>query len=348
MKHIDAPRSTRLSGLGRIVAITLFALACVSIPGIARALPAQDLPSGTPTLPSPTSWPLSPRPEVLQGFDLPDEKWGAGNRGLDLVAAQGDPVLAVADGTVSFAGQIGGRGVVVVTHGAVRTTYTPVAVEVSTGQPVARGTRLGTVAGQHCAATSCLHLGLLHGEEYLDPALLFRTAAGAVPTGPVRLVPNSVLDQVRQRAAERAAAAAAAIAAGATGQHGFLLPASGPVTSPYGMRQHPVTGVFKLHDGTDIGAACGTPLVAAAAGTVTTVDLNPALGRRVIIDHGTVDGHHVVTAVNHASDQTVTVGEQVAAGQLIGHVGSTGLSTGCHLHLMLWLDGQLTDPLTWF
>lgn len=308
-------------------------------PSAALALPGIS----PPVLPTPASWPLDPQPRVLQGFRPPSDPWGAGNRGLDLAAADGDPVRAVADGTVTFAGSIGGAGVVVVDHGQVRTTYTPVAVVVRAGERVARGSRLGTVAGRHCEVQVCLHLGLLHGADYLDPALLFVTAA-APPVGPVRLLPADVVAQIRQRAAERAAAARSA----GTGRHGFVLPAAGPITSPYGMRTHPVTGVHKLHDGTDIGAACGAALVAAAAGTVVTVDVHPALGRRVVIDHGVVDGRHVVVGLNHAADQVVTAGQPVAAGQLVGHVGSTGLSTGCHLHLMVWLDGQLVDPMTWF
>ena len=298
-----------------------------------------------PPLPSPALWPLSPAPQVIRGFDPPDEPWGSGNRGLDLAAADGAPVLAVAAGTISFAGQVGGHEVVVVDHGEVRTTYTPVASGRAVGEQVGPGDRIGTVAGSHCTDTGCLHLGLVAGDTYLDPMLLFGPDTGAAePTGPVRLLPADAVRLARERAAQRRRLGTLA----PTGEHGFVLPVAGPVTSGFGLRTHPVTGARSLHDGTDIAAACGTPLVAPYPGTVVTVDEHPALGLRVVIDHGTIDGHTVRTGLNHLSAQQVRPGDQLTAGQVVGRVGSTGLSTGCHLHLMVWLDGTVADPMAWF
>ncbi len=315
----------------RILVVALLVLAqVVLVAPTARAGPA---------LPSPTSWPLPGAPLVLRGFEPPEEAWGSGNRGLDLAATAGSSVHAVATGTVTFAGQVGGRPVVVVTHGAVRTTYVPVRPEVAVGDRVRPGDRLGVLEGSHCADQPCLHLGLLAGDTYLDPMELFTTDDSRTPRigdGPVRLMPGSVAEQLRERIRSR------------TGGHGFLLPVDGPITSRYGMRTHPVTGEVKLHDGTDFAAPCGTAVAAPADGVVTAVEYDFALGQRIVIDHGHVDGSHIQTALNHLSSQNVTRGQRVTAGQRVGAVGSTGYSTGCHLHLMVWQDGWLIDPLDWF
>jgi murein DD-endopeptidase MepM/ murein hydrolase activator NlpD len=130
-------------------------------------------------------WPLSPEPEVVAGFDPPAEEWGAGHRGVDLLGAPGQPVLAALPGEVSFAGSLAGRGVVVVDHGPTRTTYEPVAASVAVGDAVAAGTPIGTLqaGGSHCPPRACLHWGWIEGAEtYLDPLRL-------VGGGPVRLLP---------------------------------------------------------------------------------------------------------------------------------------------------------------
>ena len=67
-----------------------------------------------------------------------------------------------------------------------------------------------------------------------------------------------------------------------------------------------------------------------------------------MIDHGYVRGRYVTTGYNHAIRYTVSVGERVRKGEVIGYVGSTGYSTGCHLHLMVWLDGSVVNPMRWF
>lgn len=129
----------------------------------------------------------------------------------------------------------------------------------------------------------------------------------------------------------------------------FDFPVDAPITSPYGMRFHPVLHVWKLHDGTDFGAACGAPIRAPRAGKVVEEYWNDAYGNRLMIDHGLVGGHYVTTGYNHAIRYTVSVGQHVSRGQVIGYVGTTGWSTGCHLHLMTWTDGTKTNPMArWF
>lgn len=130
---------------------------------------------------------------------------------------------------------------------------------------------------------------------------------------------------------------------------GFVRPVQGRLTSSYGMRLHPVLGYRKLHDGTDFGAACGTPIRAAASGVVTQRYYNAGYGHRLMIDHGRVNGSYVTTGYNHATHYIVGVGTRVTQGQTIGYVGTTGYSTGCHLHLMVWENGRVVNPMArWF
>jgi len=123
---------------------------------------------------------------------------------------------------------------------------------------------------------------------------------------------------------------------------------AGAITSAFGMRFHPVLRRWKLHDGTDFRAACGAPIRAPYAGTVVSASYSGAYGHRLLLGHGSVDGYVVTTSYNHATRYVVGPGDPVGRGQLLGYVGSTGYSTGCHLHLMVWLDGRLVDPMTWF
>ncbi|HET9559849.1 MAG TPA: peptidoglycan DD-metalloendopeptidase family protein [Actinomycetota bacterium] len=129
-------------------------------------------------------WPLRPTPEVVAGFDPPDAPWGSGHRGVDLLGSPGQAVRAALAGTVSFAGVLAGRGVVVVVHGDNRTTYEPVEATVPVGQGVGRGEVIGHLqaAASHCPPRVCLHWGWLRGPTYLDPLDL-------VGTGPIRLLP---------------------------------------------------------------------------------------------------------------------------------------------------------------
>ncbi len=131
-------------------------------------------------------WPLAPEPEVVAGFDPPDSPYAAGHRGVDLSGNPGQRVRSALPGTVTYAGALAGRGVVVVDHGPTRTTYEPVAATVSVGDHVSAGHRLGSLQliGSHCFPRACLHWGWIRraDETYLDPLRL-------VGEGPVRLLP---------------------------------------------------------------------------------------------------------------------------------------------------------------
>ncbi|HEY3869368.1 MAG TPA: peptidoglycan DD-metalloendopeptidase family protein [Actinocrinis sp.] len=148
---------------------------------------AADRAPGPPEQQVPTwSWPLSVRdgkpPPVVRPFRPPARRWLPGHRGVDLAAPPGAAVLAAGAGTVAFAGTLFGEGVVVVSHGGVRTSYEPVAAGVHTGQRVARGDLLGTLATDSLPRAdpggqgTVLHWGLLTGRghtvRYYDPLLL--------------------------------------------------------------------------------------------------------------------------------------------------------------------------------
>lgn len=129
-------------------------------------------------------WPLQPPPQVGRGFEPPTSPYGVGHRGVDLRGRVGQAVLATADGVVQFAGLVAGKGVVVVAHGAERSTYQPVSPVVRQHEQVSAGQLLGhlQLGGSHCWPDSCLHLGRVAGETYLDPLAL-------LGGGPVRLLP---------------------------------------------------------------------------------------------------------------------------------------------------------------
>ncbi|MEP6525928.1 MAG: peptidoglycan DD-metalloendopeptidase family protein [Nocardioidaceae bacterium] len=129
---------------------------------------------------------------------------------------------------------------------------------------------------------------------------------------------------------------------------GFLsYPVNGPITSPYGMRMHPILHIWELHDGTDFGVGCHTPIRAAASGTVIEMYYNAGYGNRLIMDNGVVDGINLATSYNHMSGYSAYVGQSVNRGEVIGYVGETGYATGCHLHFMVYENGATVDPMTW-
>ena len=271
---------------------------------------------------------------VVRGFDPPDQPWLTGHRGVDLAGTPGQVVVAAMDGVVSFAGMVVDRPVISIRHGDLTTTYEPVEAQVSPGDDVVAGEPIGRLlAGHPCPAEACLHWGLRRGDTYLDPLSL-------LSGGEVRLIAAQDMETVRAHAAELARFGSG----GAVSPAGLITPVTGVITSPYGMRIHPIEQVWRFHDGLDIGADCGSPIRAAAAGRVTESYYSSSYGNRLIIDHGVVNGHVLVTSYNHAQGYDVAVGSFVQQGQVIGWVGTTGDSTGCHLHFQTWVDGDLTDP----
>ena len=127
----------------------------------------------------------------------------------------------------------------------------------------------------------------------------------------------------------------------------FLWPTAGGVGSKYGMRLHPILRYYRMHDGVDIGGKCGANIYAAQSGVVTKAEsgYNGGSGNNVYIDHGDINGTRVTTGYLHMLNFSVSVGDRVDKGDLIGHVGNTGLSTACHLHLTLKKNGSSANPL---
>ncbi len=149
-------------------------------------------------------------------------------------------------------------------------------------------------------------------------------------------------------AARRAAAKHAH--AGYHGPSGGLLmhPVNGPVTSPFGWREHPIYHYWGLHDGTDFGAGCHQPLWAVANGTVMSEYYSSVWGNRLYLNLGMVNGKNVTVIYNHLSGYRAHTGDHVGRGQLVGWVGTTGWSTGCHLHFTVMVNGTPVDPMNWF
>ncbi len=128
---------------------------------------------------------------------------------------------------------------------------------------------------------------------------------------------------------------------------GFLSsPSGGWVSSEFGMRYHPILHYWRLHAGRDYAADCGQPVWAAAPGTVISSTWGGGYGNRIIIDHGIVHGVNLTTTYNHLSSYAVQSG-RVSRGQVVGYVGTTGSSTGCHLHFETYEDGTPKDPRRW-
>ena len=144
----------------------------------------------------------------------------------------------------------------------------------------------------------------------------------------------------------------AAASGGGASSAGDILrwPADGywNVTSSYGVRIHPITGGRKMHYGVDIGVPCGVPQRAAAAGTVSYAGWYGSGGNTVAINHGWIGGASWLTRYMHYSSIAVSYGQYVQKGQIIGYTGTTGGSTGCHMHFEVWRNGSTINPMSMF
>ena len=164
---------------------------------------------------------------------------------------------------------------------------------------------------------------------------------------------QAIAEMLRQRAADRAAQAAAAAAQAASGGGGgsdyyqpvsgsgaMIWPVNGVVTSPYGYRTHPIFGTTIYHSGIDIGVDYGTPVHAADGGVVVEAGWISGYGYAVIIDHG----NGLSTLYGHNQELAVSEGQSVSQGQVIAYAGSTGNSTGPHVHFEVRANGDPVDP----
>ncbi|HKU68128.1 MAG TPA: peptidoglycan DD-metalloendopeptidase family protein [Candidatus Baltobacteraceae bacterium] len=150
-----------------------------------------------------------------------------------------------------------------------------------------------------------------------------------------------IVERQRQIEAQREAARRAAGIVGTTSAPGALAwPVSGTITSPFGYRRNPFGGGMEFHQGLDIAAPMGTTITAAASGTVISAGWYGGYGNYILIDHG----GGMATGYGHCSQIFVSVGQEVQKGQAIGAVGSTGASTGPHVHFEVRINGKPVDP----
>lgn len=128
---------------------------------------------------------------------------------------------------------------------------------------------------------------------------------------------------------------------GSNQSSGYLRPVSGRISSPFGNRIHPVTGVPSFHGGVDFAASYGTGIKATRAGKVIVKTYNSSYGNYIIIDHG----NGIASLYAHMSGFNVSIGQEVSQGSIIGFIGSTGSSTGPHLHFEIRVNGTRVDPM---
>ena len=125
------------------------------------------------------------------------------------------------------------------------------------------------------------------------------------------------------------------------GEMAWPVPGYTRITSSFGMRTHPITGIYKLHTGVDISAPMGASFIAANDGVVVKSEMNTAYGNMIMINHG----GGVSTLYAHGSERLVEVGQEVKRGDEVLKVGSTGYSTGPHAHFEVRVNGQYVDPM---
>lgn len=153
-------------------------------------------------------------------------------------------------------------------------------------------------------------------------------------------------NRIRQLIAERDRQRSGGYTGSAAGL--LLRPVPGRVTSGFGYRIHPIYQYYGLHDGTDFRAPCGTPLRAAASGTVIEAYFSPVWGSRLILDIGRVNGKPMTLIYNHISTYNTPVGAKVARGDILAYSGNSGWSTGCHLHFTVLRGGTPVNPMNYF
>lgn len=125
---------------------------------------------------------------------------------------------------------------------------------------------------------------------------------------------------------------------------GWVYPVNARLNSNFGWRVHPIYGTRKLHAGVDFPVACGVPVKAARSGRVIARTHNSGAGNKITLSHGMMNGRLITTSYHHLQGFAQPVGAQVSAGTTVGYVGTTGSSTGCHLHFEVHEDGNAVNP----
>lgn len=153
---------------------------------------------------------------------------------------------------------------------------------------------------------------------------------------------NAEIDQLV--AEERTAAEQGAPGATAVSGEGWVRPVNAPISSSFGYRVHPIFRTRKLHAGVDFPVGCGVPVRAMESGKVLATTYNRFAGNKLILSHGMHGGKVLTTSYHHLQGFAVSSGQTITKGQVVGYVGTTGSSTGCHLHFETHLDGTPVNP----
>lgn len=151
-------------------------------------------------------------------------------------------------------------------------------------------------------------------------------------------------ERLKAQQQQKSSGGSAPVAGSANTGGGWVYPVNARLNSNFGWRVHPIYGTKKLHAGVDFPVACGVPVGAAHSGRVIARTYNSGAGNKLIVSHGIMNGRLVTTSYHHLQGFAKPVGAQVSAGDTVGYVGTTGSSTGCHLHFETHEDGNAVNP----
>ena len=151
-------------------------------------------------------------------------------------------------------------------------------------------------------------------------------------------------EKLKAQQQQKSSGGSAPVAGSANSGGGWVYPVNARLNSNFGWRVHPIYGTKKLHAGVDFPVACGVPVGAAHSGRVIARTYNSGAGNKLIVSHGIMNGRLVTTSYHHLQGFAKPVGAQVSAGETVGYVGTTGSSTGCHLHFETHEDGNAVNP----
>ena len=151
-------------------------------------------------------------------------------------------------------------------------------------------------------------------------------------------------EKLKAQQQQKSSGGSAPVAGSANTGGGWVYPVNARLNSNFGWRVHPIYGTKKLHAGVDFPVACGVPVGAAHSGRVIARTHNSGAGNKLIVSHGIMNGRLVTTSYHHLQGFAKPVGAQVSAGETVGYVGTTGSSTGCHLHFETHEDGNAVNP----
>ncbi|GAP79294.1 peptidase, M23/M37 family [Brachybacterium sp. SW0106-09] len=151
-------------------------------------------------------------------------------------------------------------------------------------------------------------------------------------------------ERLKAQQQQKSSGGSAPVAGSANTGGGWVYPVNARLNSNFGWRVHPIYGTKKLHAGVDFPVACGVPVGAAHSGRVIARTYNNGAGNKLIVSHGIMNGRLVTTSYHHLQGFAKPVGAQVSAGETVGYVGTTGSSTGCHLHFETHEDGNAVNP----